>query len=141
MLRIYYIIEVVNPLSSREEDRYYVQFSVRFYRTLANTMPVIDFLNDLRTADPILHKLVIAGIKKLENSERHGPPLTEKIDPKNNIFELRVGSTNIARVFFFFRPGQEIILTNGYVKKSQKVDKAELQKARDHKQDWEKWYP
>jgi len=74
--------------------------------------------------------------RKLNNSERHGPPLTTQVDAANQIFELRVGSTNIARVFFFFQPGREIIVTNGYVKKRQRLDPRELQRAREYRQDW-----
>jgi hypothetical protein len=44
---------------------------------------------------------------------------------------------NIARIFFFFRPGQEIIVINGYVKKQRKVDTGELERARICKKDWE----
>jgi phage-related protein len=102
--------------------------------------PVITFLEDLRKQDRILHKLIVAGIKKLEMSERHGPPLTELVDRKYDLFELRVGDKNIARVFFFFQGGQEIILTNGYVKKQQKVDIGELERARRYKKDWEERY-
>lgn len=116
-------------------------FNVRFYFDQQGTKPVVVFLDELRITDPILHKLVIAGIKKIENSERHGPPLTEVLDPDNDILELRIGSANIARVFFFFRRGQEIILTNGYVKKRQKVDQRELEKARRYKRDWEARFP
>jgi hypothetical protein len=52
------------------------------------------------------------------------------------ILELRVGNRDIARVFFF-QPGQQIICTNGYVKKSQKLDPRELARARRYKADWE----
>jgi Phage derived protein Gp49-like (DUF891) len=45
--------------------------------------------------------------------------LQEKAIQKYDIFELRIGDKNIARVFFFFQQGQEIIMTNGYVKKQQ----------------------
>jgi phage-related protein len=114
-----------------------MQFSVRFYYDAYGNKPVSAFLEDLRKQDRILHKLVVAGIKKLETSERHGPPLTELVDQKYNIFELRIGDKNIARVFFFFRQGQEIIMTNGYVKKQQKVDMGELERARTCKKDWE----
>ncbi len=114
-----------------------MQFSVRFYYNADGNKPLITFLEDLSKQDRILHKLVVAGIKKLETSERHGPPLTELIDQKFDIFELRIGDKNIARVFFFFRQGQEIIMTNGYVKKQQKVDMRELERARNYKKDWE----
>jgi phage-related protein len=114
-----------------------MQFRVRFYFDADGNKPVIAFLEDLRKQDRILHKLVVAGMKKLEMSERHGPPLTALVDQKDAIFELRIGDKNIARVFFFFRPGQQIIVTNGYVKKQQKVDTGELQRARTYKKDWE----
>src|SRR6266849_3216494 len=114
-----------------------MQFSVRFYYDADGNKPLIAFLEDLRKQDRILHKLVVAGIKKLETSERHGPPLTRLVDQKDDIFELRVGDKHIARIFFFFRQGREIILTNGYVKKQQKVDTGELAQARTYKHDWE----
>lgn len=118
-----------------------MEFNVRFYVTEDGNEPVVAFLEDLRTKDPVLHKLAVAGIQKLKQRERHGPPLTELVDPKDSILELRVGGANIARVFFFFRRGHEIILTNGYVKKSQKVDQTALQKARHYKKDWEARFP
>lgn len=118
-----------------------MQFTIRFYSDHADQKPVATFLSDLRKKDLVLHKLVVAGIKKLEQSERHGPPLTEMVDKADDIFELRVGSANIARCFFFFRKGREIIVTNGYVKKQQKADTNELQKAREYKRDWEVRFP
>lgn len=99
------------------------------------------FLHDVQATEPVLYKLLVAGIKKLEQSDFHGPPFTELVDKDNHIFELRVGHTNIARAFFFFRRGQEIIVTNGYVKKKQKLDSGELQKAQIYKRDWEARYP
>jgi len=74
-----------------------MQFSVRFYYDADGNKPVLAFLEDLRKQDRILHKLVVAGIKKLETSERHGPPLTQLVDHKYTIFELRIGDKNIAR--------------------------------------------
>jgi phage-related protein len=115
-----------------------MQFSVRFYYDADGYKPIFTFLENLRKQDSILHKLVVAGIKKLETSERHGPPLTQLVDQKHDLFELRIGDKNIARVFFFFRQGREIIVTNGYVKKKQKADMGELERARTYKKDWEK---
>jgi Gp49-like protein DUF891 len=114
-----------------------MQFSVRFYNDADGYKPIFTFLENLRKQDSVLHKLVVAGIKKLETSERHGPPLTQLVDQKHDLFELRIGDKNIARVFFFFRQGPEIIMTNGYVKKQQKVDTGELERARIYKKDWE----
>jgi phage-related protein len=98
---------------------------------------VTEFIEVLRRSQSELHTLVLGGIKKLEQRERQKPPLTKIVDEGYGIFELRVGSTNIARVFWFYQPGQRIILTNGYVKKSQKLDSGELATAREYKRDWE----
>lgn len=85
-----------------------MQFRVRFYYDVDGNKPVIAFLEDLRKRDSILHKLVLAGIKKLEMSERHRPPLTELVDKKYALFELRIGDKNIARVFFFFNKARRL---------------------------------
>jgi Phage derived protein Gp49-like (DUF891) len=115
-----------------------MRFRVRFYYDAHGNKPMLSFLQDLSKQDRILHKLVVAGIKKLETSERHGLPLTALVDQKEVLFELHIGDKNIARVFFFFEPGQQIILTNGYVKQQQKVDVGELQRARTYKKDGER---
>jgi phage-related protein len=114
-----------------------MQFNIRLYSDADGNKPVLAFLESLQKQNRILQKLVVAGIKKLEASERHGPPLTQLVDQKYDIFELRIGNKHIARVFFFFRQGREIILTNGYVKKQQKVHKEELARARIYKHVWE----
>jgi phage-related protein len=113
-----------------------LEFRVTFYRAANGETPLVTFLDDLRRRQPTLHRLVAAGLIKLRTSDYHGPPLTARVDARG-IFELRVGSTDIARVFYFFRPGQEIVCTNGYVKKAQKLDTDELDRAKRYKTDWE----
>ncbi len=123
------------------DGRWHVLFNVRFYEARDGSSPIVAFLEDLRTTDPKLHKLLVAGMVKLRDGSRHGLPLTDQVDTRNDIFELRVGKKDIARAFFFFRRGREIIVTNGYVKKTQKVDRGELKKARTFKADWEERFP
>lgn len=118
-----------------------MEFKLRYYNTPGGSIPVEEFLQSLRTSEKVLHKLLVAGLKKLRDSQNHGPPLTSWADRKQKIYELRVGGVNIARVFFFFRQGQEIILTNGYVKKGQKADPQQVDRARRYKRDWEERYP
>ena len=56
----------------------------------------------------------------------------------DGIYELRSQeSSNIARVFYFFIVGNKIILTHGFVKKTQKTPPGELEKARRYKKDYE----
>ncbi|HEY7035208.1 MAG TPA: type II toxin-antitoxin system RelE/ParE family toxin [Thermomicrobiales bacterium] len=106
-----------------------MEFRIAFYRAANGEAPIVTFLDDLRRRQPALHRLVIAGLGELRSSDYHGPPLTTRIDA-SGIFELRAGSTDAARVFFFFQPAQEIVCTNGYVKKTQKLDTGELDRAR-----------
>lgn len=102
---------------------------------------MVAFLEELERDYPDLAKLMIAGLHKLRSRNFHRPPLTQLVDAEDDIFELRVGHANIARAFFFFRRGREIIVTNGYVKKQQKLDPRALERARTMKRDWEARHP
>lgn len=57
----------------------------------------------------------------------------------NGIFELRakVGS-DISRELYFFFLGQKAILTNGFIKKTQKVPREQLKLAEKYKRDYGK---
>jgi hypothetical protein len=118
-----------------------MEFRIVFYETAGGEKPIADFLESLRGSNPELHKLVTAGIRKLKQRQNHGPPLTATVTGSLEILELRVGRTNIARVFFFFRPNREIVCTNGYVKKTQKLDPEEVARAKRLKADWEQRHP
>ncbi len=113
-----------------------MEYRVVFYITEAGDKPVVQFLESLRGTNPVLHKLVTAGLLKLRNRENHGPPLTAPIHGSVSLLELRVGRTDIARMFFFFRPNREIVCTNGYVKKTEKLDPREIARAERFKLDW-----
>ena len=118
-----------------------MQFVVQFYVDRHGTIPIRDFLDSLETSQPTLHRLVTNSFVKLVDSRFHGPPLTQRVDATHGIYELRVGRADIARVFFFFRVGRTIVVTNGYVKKQQKLDRRELDRARRLKADWEERHP
>ncbi|MBP1554699.1 MAG: type II toxin-antitoxin system RelE/ParE family toxin [Oscillospiraceae bacterium] len=69
--------------------------------------------------------------KGTELREPYSAPLGD------GIFELRckLGS-NITRVLFFFYVGEHIIVTNGFIKKTQKTPPAEIRLAKDRRKDW-----
>jgi len=118
-----------------------VEYRVTFYRTEEGDKPLVEFLESLKGKDDALHKLVTAGLRKLKVRDNHGSPLTAPVHGSSGIMELRVGRANIARVFFFFRPNREIVCTNGYVKKTQRLDPDEVARAKRYKADWERRYP
>ena len=56
---------------------------------------------------------------------------------RDGIFELRakVGS-DISRVLYFFFVGRKIILTNGFIKKTQKTPRGEIEKANTYRKEY-----
>jgi phage-related protein len=94
-----------------------VRFEIDFYVTETGRAPVLEWLEGLKRRSPNLHALVLAGINKLKDREYHAPPLSEHVG--GDLFELRVGGKDTARVLYFFRRGRRIVLLHGFVKKSQ----------------------
>jgi hypothetical protein len=115
-----------------------LEYRVVFYATEDGGKPVAAFLEELRGKHGVLHKLVTAGLVKLKHRDNHGPPPTAPIQGSPGLFELRVGRSDIARVFFFFRPGRQIVCTSGYVKKAERLDPREIARAERFRVDWER---
>lgn len=113
-----------------------MDFEIRFFRTASDRSPVAEFLDDISRKQSRLHKLAIAGLRKLQNQAQHRPPLVKKIDSEHDIWELRVGGANTLRLFYFYASSDIIVVTNGYVKKSQKLDQNQVETARTRKRDW-----
>lgn len=56
---------------------------------------------------------------------------------EDGIFELRAQQgNNIARALYFFRVGQKIIITNGFIKKTKKTPKSELNLAKKYRTEY-----
>lgn len=118
-----------------------MQYRVEFYQLIDGTKPLSLLLEQLRQENRVLYFQILDGLKRLSRRDNHGRPLTDKVDSTDGLFELRVGGKDIARVFFFFRPHQQIVCTHGYVKKSMKLDPKEVRRAEQYKQDWEDRFP
>jgi len=117
-----------------------VEYRVTFYRTANGDKPLGAWLNDLKQQQPMLADLVRAGLDKLRDSAQHKPKLVELVDRNRRIYEMRVGNANIARVFFF-REGDQVIATNGYVKRRNQLDQGELERARRYQDEWKERNP
>ena len=62
-------------------------------------------------------------------------PESSKLD--DGIFEIRTKvGTNLTRVLYFFCIGKKAVLTNGFVKKTQKTPKREIEKAKSYRDDF-----
>ena len=112
-------------------------FEVEFYDTSEGLCPVQEFLDSLEP------KIKAKTLRTIDLLETNGPKLREPYSAPmgDGIFELRTKQgSNITRVFYFFFVGQKAILTNGFVKKTQKTPKADLELARKYKADYERRY-
>ena len=104
------------------------KFTVGFYEKENGEKPVELFLDklDIKMRSKLLMILKILQEKGNLLSE----PYSKHLD--DGIFEIRgkVGS-DISRVLYFFYFGGKIIVTNGFIKKTQKTPSKEIKRAED----------
>jgi phage-related protein len=72
----------------------------------------------------------------LEFLEEKGPALREPYSKSLEDGILKQGS-DITRVLYFFVVGRKVILTNGFVKKTQKTPKREIERAKRYRADYQ----
>lgn len=95
-------------------------------------MPAKEFLESIRSQNVVVK---LAAFVKLiaDKGILYDEQKFKIVDKKDRIYEFKpVGY----RFFNFFYTGGKIIITNGYAKKSQKVDKKELRRAINLKKDY-----
>ena len=71
--------------------------------------------------------------------EAHGhllrSPYSKELE--NGIMELRISAgNNISRILYFFIVGNTAILTNGFIKKTQKTPPIEIERAKQYRADY-----
>ena len=99
-------------------------YEVILYDTEDGRCPVQELLDSLEP------KLLAKTLRTIDLLEMNGPLLREPYSKlvENGIFELRTKQgSDITRVLYFFVMGKKAILTNGFVKKSQKTPRAETE--------------
>ena len=109
------------------------KFDIDYYRHKDGSCPVIEFQSNL--SNKIRAKLL--GLQLL--LERNGNELREPYSKyiEDGIFELRVShGTDACRVLYFFMNGHKIIITNGFVKKTQKTPRKEIELAKKYRNDY-----
>lgn len=88
-----------------------------------------EYLEDLYRQNPSLCGKMLASIQILKILKNATPTKYSKY-LKHGIYELRASvATNEARELYFFSLGNEIFITNGFTKKSQKTPEQEIKKA------------
>lgn len=109
------------------------KFEVEFYETETGRQPAKEFLLSLdkKMRAKMLHMISILQDNGNELREPYSKHLSE------GIFELRakVGS-DITRVLYFFYVDRQIILTNGFIKKTMKTHPKEIVLAKKYRADY-----
>ena len=108
-------------------------FELEFYATEEGKEPVAEFLDSLD------NKMAAKLVGLMEVLEEKGTelrmPYSEHLE--DGIFELRCKQgSNITRALYFFYIGKKIVVTNGFVKKTQKTPPNELKIAKTRRDDW-----
>lgn len=106
---------------------------VVFYEDSNGKEPVREFLDAL---DVKMRVKVLGRIGLLEErGVRLAMPYARHLE--DGIYELRtVQGNNITRVLYFFVVGDQAVLTHGFIKKTQKTPRAEMDRAKRMRQDW-----
>lgn len=110
-------------------------WNIIFYEKEDGTIPVQKFLDKL----PVKHHA--KALRDIDVLEKYGTALTEPHvkHVKGKMWELRIKSaSNISRVFYFISVGKNIVLLHGFVKKTQKIPKREIETATSYLEDYQR---
>ncbi len=107
---------------------------VNFYKSRSGKSPINDFLDSLSGKQLQKITWVLEIIEELQIVPKQ---YFKKLVNTDDIWEVRViSSSNIFRLLGFFDGGNLVILTNGFVKKTQKTPKKEIMLAEKRKKDY-----
>jgi len=107
---------------------------VRFYQTEDGKTPFKDFLDSLpgKVAQKVLWVLMVA-----EELDTLPTTYFKKLVGSDDIWECRVQfSSNDYRILCFHAGGSVLVLTNGFMKKTQKTPAKEIERAETCKRDY-----
>ena len=108
-------------------------YKICFYQKPDGTEPVKDFILSLNK------KMRAKVLRTIQMLAANGPELREPCSKalEDGIFELRVRTgSDSSRIFYFFVIGQKVILTNGFIKKTQKTPPGEIARAKRYRKDY-----
>ena len=109
------------------------RFEVDFYEKENGEQPAKEFL--LSLDKKLRAKLADTIMIHQDNGYELREPYSKHIS--EGIFELRAKQgSDITRVMYFFYVDRHIILTNGFIKKTQKTPQSEIEKAKRYRSDY-----
>ena len=109
------------------------RFEVEFYEKENGEQPAKEFMLsfDKKLRAKLADTIMILQDNGYELREPYSKHISE------GIFELRAKQgSDITRVMYFFYVDRHIILTNGFIKKTQKTPQSEIEKAKRYRSDY-----
>ena len=104
---------------------------ILFYRSGSSASPIEDFLESLNSKQA---KKVTWVLKLIEDSNHVPSQYFKKLENTSNLWEIRVQvANNIFRMIGFFNNKQNFVICHGFTKKSQKIQKKEIEIAEKRK--------
>lgn len=108
--------------------------TITFYRNAAGRCPVQDFLDSLpaKAAQKVTWVLSL-----LEDLDVVSSSYFKKLHGTEEIWECRIKfGSNTYRILCFFAGNSVVVLTHGFVKKSQKTPVSEIERAEAYRRDF-----
>ena len=112
-----------------------MHYDVEYYEKADGSRPAEDFI---LSQDAKMQAKIFAPLELLEIK---GPGLWEPFSKPlgDGIFEVRAKQgSDISRVLYFFVVGRKVILTNGFIKKTQKTPSREIDRAQRYCADYQR---
>ena len=104
---------------------------INFYMTESGKCPAVDFLNSLTGKQA---KKITWVLELFEETSVIPKQYFKKLKGTEDIWEIRVVySGNIFRLLGFFEPKGNFLVTNGFIKKTQKTPLNEINTAEERK--------
>ncbi|MHB1646906.1 MAG: type II toxin-antitoxin system RelE/ParE family toxin [Candidatus Acididesulfobacter diazotrophicus] len=105
-----------------------------FYKTLEGSCPVKEFLDSL---DGKVAQKITWVLSLLEDLDNIPSLYFKKLAGTDGIWECRIKyGSNIYRIFCFMLKDSNVVLTHGFIKKTQRTPKNEIEKAEKYKNDF-----
>lgn len=107
-----------------------MKYTVEYVELDSGEKPFEEFLSHFSVKDKAKIFETINYFLELKNQ---GLPIKEKLSRylENGIFELRIYLTNkIARTLYFYQKGRKVVIIHGFIKKTVKTPRKEIEKAK-----------
>ena len=112
-----------------------LKYEIIFYKKLSGEIPIRTFF------DKLTDKHVAKARRMIDLLEEFGTELKMPYCQylQEGIWELRIKfASDISRIAYFLYTDNKIVLLNGFIKKTQKTPKGEIELALKYKKDYEK---